>query len=322
MRAELGICQWFHFEDEPMLETAVRLMRELGIRHLRTGISWADYVRPGGRAWYDRQMAALAGFEVLLSIWHTPPSIAEGGTCASPPRRLRDYADFIDVVITDYGRCFSHLELWNEPNNRLKWDFERFDPQWRKFGEMVGTAAYWARHRGVPTVLGGMIPVDPHWLGLMRETGALPHMDAVGIHAFPGMWWEGAPNWDWHRDWHGWQRKVADIRAHAEGKPIWVTETGLATWDLSRRGEAKFDLQSRLLREAADAPAERVYWYSLVDLDPRREAIEGWHVDENEYHLGLVTCEGWRKPAFATMRELLAERRASKVPAAPGAESA
>src|SRR5690606_23459355 len=204
LRERLGICQWFHYEDVRTLETAARLLRDLGVKHLRTGVSWADYLRPGGPRWYDQMFRALAEFDVLLSVWHTPPSISEGGSCASPPSRLRDFADFIDVLISRYGSGFTHLELWNEPNNRLKWDFPTFDPEWRKFGEMVGTAAYWAQQRRVPTVLGGMIPVDPHWLGLMKRWGALPYIDVVAIHGFPGMWWDDAPNWDWYRDWHGW----------------------------------------------------------------------------------------------------------------------
>src|SRR5439155_5954330 len=32
----LGICQWFHFEDH-RLEDAVRWLKRLGVRHLRTG---------------------------------------------------------------------------------------------------------------------------------------------------------------------------------------------------------------------------------------------------------------------------------------------
>src|SRR5215207_3883724 len=103
LRDKIGVCQWFHFEDDATLNQTVELLHELNIRHLRTGISWADYYRPGGKQWYDRQMRALADFDVLLSIWHTPPSISEGNSCNSPPKRLRDYADFIDHVISDYG---------------------------------------------------------------------------------------------------------------------------------------------------------------------------------------------------------------------------
>jgi CDP-paratose 2-epimerase len=288
------------------VERAVQQLRDLGIRHLRTGISWADFHRPGGPRWYDWQMQALDEFDVLLSIWHTPPSISASGACAGPPRRLDDYADFIGQVIDEYGDHFETLELWNEPNNRLKWDFPNCDPDWRLFGDMVREAGRVAGQRGKPRVLGGMIPVDVHWLALMGEYGVLEQVDGVAVHAFPDMWWPDHPNWDWYSHWHGWEAKIRPV-AQASGLPVWVTETGLATWDLDRAEPARHDLQTRRLRWAAEAPAERVYWYSLVDLHPDREAIEGFHVDENEYHMGLSTWRGEAKPAWWAMQRLLAQ---------------
>ncbi len=295
---------------------AVEQMRALGVRHLRTGISWADFHRPGGKRWYDWQMAQLAEFDVLLSIWHTPPSIAAGGSCASPPRRLADYADFIAQVIDEHGDRFESLELWNEPNNRLKWDFPRFDPDWRLFARMVREAGRVTADRGKRSVLGGMIPVDPAWLALMKQHGVLEAVDVVAIHGFPGMWWPNHPNWEWYSHWQGWESKVRSI-AEPAGLPVWITETGLATWDLDAGSEARFQFQVERLQAAAAAPAERVYWYSLVDLHPARSAIEGFHVDENEYHLGLCTCDGAPKPAWWRMRELM-QRPAQAVAAGTG----
>ena len=311
-RDRFGVCQWFHYEGQAAVERAVELLRELGVRHLRTGVSWADFHRPGGKAWYDYQMQALSEFEVLLSVWHTPPSLAEGGVCAGPPRRLHDYADFIEQVIAEYGGSFADLELWNEPNNRYKWDFASYDPMWEKFGAMVAEAARRARRRGKRTVLGGMIPVDASWLGLMARYGALEHLDAVAIHAFPDMWWDGPICWEWASHWEGWEQKLAVLRPVAGERPIWVTETGLATWDLERARPAHEPLQAQKLEEALATSAERVYWYSLVDLAPEREAIEGFHVDENEYHMGLVTADGRKKEAWFVLQERLAGERGAR----------
>lgn len=305
LRDRLGVCQWFHYEAYADVERAITQLRALQCRRLRTGISWADFHRPRGQRWYEWQMAALAEFDVLLSVWHTPPSLAEGGTCASPPRRLDDYAAFIAQVIELYGDRFDALELWNEPNNRYKWDFVTYDPKWRKFATMVGLAARVAAAAGKQTVLGGMIPIDRHWLELIAAHGGLEHIDVVAIHGFPGMWWNDAPNWDWHTHWTGWADKIADLGGAVERRPIWITETGLSTWDLDRAEPGRFAAQVARLNELAAAPAERIYWYSLIDLDPRRPAIEGFHVDENEYHLGLVDHAGARKPAWYRMRELL-----------------
>ena len=305
MQDKLGACQWFHFADYDAVENTVAALHELGVRHLRTGVSWADFHRPGGPEWYRWQMEQLAEFEVLLSVWHTPPSLAEGAECAGPPRRLEDYGDFISQLIDEFGDQFHHLELWNEPNNRLKWGFDKYDPRWKKFGRMIRHASGIAHKQGKPTVLGGMIPVDPHWVQLMEAYGALQNIDVVAIHGFPEMWWNDQPNWDWYRAWKGWQQKIDSVSAVTD-KPVWITETGLATWDMERQRRGRHDLQGEMLQQASKAPAQRVYWYSVIDLAPHRDAIEGFHVDENEYHLGLMDHQLQRKRGFQTFRELLA----------------
>lgn len=89
--------------------------------------------------------------------------------------------------------------------------------------------------------------------------GGLDSMDKIAIHGFPAMWWPDEPCWDWYRDWKGWREKIASLRTPAADRPIWITETGLATWDLYGGSEGRLDLQSGLLSTAALAPAERVY---------------------------------------------------------------
>jgi CDP-paratose 2-epimerase len=309
LREKLGICQWFHYEAHTDVLKAIDILHDLGVKHLRTGISWADFLRPAGKAWYDWQMQTLhdAGFQILLSVWHVPPSHSEDGSCTSPPRCLRDYADFIDQVITLYGDQFDALELWNEPNNRWKWNFVTYDPAWKKFGEMVGTAAYWACIRRKVTVLGGMMPIDHHWLNLMHTYNVMPYIDVVALHGFPEMWWNDAPNWEWYQHWRGWAGQIDYITPAAAGRPIWITETGLATWDMHTEQPGRHQLQVKMLEEVVTAPVDRIYWYSAIDLAANRDAIEGFHVDENEYHLGLVTEGGEKKPAYYRFQELLRE---------------
>jgi beta-xylosidase len=95
---DLGICQWFHFEDH-RLDDAVRWLRRLGVRHLRTGLSWADSYRPGAHAWFDRQMRALDEFEVTLTFCFTPESCGLRPHHTSPPREVERFAEFcVDMV--------------------------------------------------------------------------------------------------------------------------------------------------------------------------------------------------------------------------------
>jgi hypothetical protein len=68
-----------------------------------------------------------------------------------------------------------------------------------------------------------------------------------------------------------------------------------------------------MLEQAAAAPVERLYWYTAVDLAPHRTAVEGFHVDENEYHLGLVTWTLEKKPSYYRFKELLATTDCAKL---------
>ncbi|BDG04575.1 glycoside hydrolase 5 family protein [Anaeromyxobacter oryzae] len=98
----LGICQWFHFEDH-RLDAGVKWLEELGVKHLRTGLSWADSYRPGWEAWFDRQMKALEPFEVTVTFCFTPEHRGIRPHHTSPPRQPEEYADFCARMVRRYG---------------------------------------------------------------------------------------------------------------------------------------------------------------------------------------------------------------------------
>lgn len=99
---EMGLCQWFHFED-PRLEDAVRWMHELGVTHLRTGLSWADSFRPGAGAWFDRLMAALEPFRVTVTFCFTPEQRGIAPHHTSPPQDPQEFADFCAAMVARYA---------------------------------------------------------------------------------------------------------------------------------------------------------------------------------------------------------------------------
>jgi beta-xylosidase len=99
---ELGICQWFHFEDH-RLDDAVRWLRKLGVKKLRTGLSWADSFRPGADAWFDRQMQALDEFDVTITYCFTPEHRGLQPHHTSPPCCLEEYAEFCARMTKRYA---------------------------------------------------------------------------------------------------------------------------------------------------------------------------------------------------------------------------
>jgi beta-xylosidase len=99
---ELGICQWFHFEDY-RLNDAVSWLRKLGVRSLRTGLSWADSFRPGAEEWFERQMSALAEFDVTLTFCFTPAHRGMAPHHTSPPLVKEEFAEFCGRMTRRYA---------------------------------------------------------------------------------------------------------------------------------------------------------------------------------------------------------------------------
>lgn len=97
----MGLCQWFHYEDH-RLDDAVRWMRRLGVTHLRTGLSWADSFRPNGLDWFDRQMDALAEFQVTVTFCFTPEHRGLEPHHTSPPHDVNEFADFCAWMVERY----------------------------------------------------------------------------------------------------------------------------------------------------------------------------------------------------------------------------
>ena len=282
--AVFGLTEWFRQGEHERVLAALDHLEGLEARWLRTHLSWAEYHSDGGQAWYDWLLPTLAGrLELLPCIHYTPPSLSRTGMPSGPPRRPRDLADFVDHALDRYGRHFPHIELWNEPNNLLDWDW-RADTDWSLFSEMIGAAAYWARNRGWPVVLGGPCPFDLNWLDLMGQRGVLAEVLAVGIHGFPGTWDSEAGGWG------GWAHHVAELRAllgrYNKAAEVWITEAGYSTW---RHDELE---QARRFLDALDAPAERLYWYALADLPPDTLIQEGRQFDIRHYHMGALDVRG------------------------------
>jgi beta-xylosidase len=107
---DMGLMQWFHFED-PRLDSAVEWMRDLGVRHLRTGLSWADSFRPGALDWFDRQMEALAGLDVTVTFCFTPEHLGIAPHHTSPPQNPEQFAEFCAAMIERYAPARAHPAL-------------------------------------------------------------------------------------------------------------------------------------------------------------------------------------------------------------------
>ena len=99
---EMGLMQWFHFDD-PRLDDAVAWMKRLGTKKLRTGLSWADRYRPNALDWFDRQMDALADFDTTVTFCFTPEHLGVAPHHTSAARDPQMFADFCAEMIDRYA---------------------------------------------------------------------------------------------------------------------------------------------------------------------------------------------------------------------------
>jgi len=97
----MGVCQWFHYEDE-RIDRSVELLRDLGVKRLRTGISWADYERPNSLAWFDYQMKVLQPFDLTITFCFTPEHKGLRSHHTSPPTNTLEYAEFCASMVRRY----------------------------------------------------------------------------------------------------------------------------------------------------------------------------------------------------------------------------
>ena len=105
----MGLMQWFHYQD-PRLDEAVAWMKRLGTKHVRTGLSWADSFRPDALGWFDRQMEALAGFDVTVTFCFTPEHLGLEPHHTSPAREPQAFADFCQQMIERYAPAVAARE--------------------------------------------------------------------------------------------------------------------------------------------------------------------------------------------------------------------
>src|SRR6476660_7118069 len=180
--------------------------------------------------------------------------------------------------------------LWNEPNNLSHWDF-KLDPDWKMFAEMVVAAATAIRRENpeLPLVLGGISPIDPHFIELLGSYGVLDAVDVVAVHGFPLDWNH------WPID--EWPRRLDEIRA-VTSKPLWVTEAGASSFGAE-------EVQEFGLRRTAElliGRVPRIFWYSLYDLPAawpattRHREAEGSSYYRH-FHMGLLREDGTPKLA-------------------------
>ncbi len=282
--SRVGLVRDFTPGDHASVEAALADLKVLGVRELRTRVSWAHAATPEGASWHRWLMQRLSHDVCVL------PCLVGGGRESAPPREPRAYGDFVERFLSEHGRFVEWVELWDEPRNLASYDW-RLDPAWETFTAMVAEGAKRAHAAGKRVVLGGMSPVDPPWLdGLLERLGP-DALDAVGVHGWPDTHdspWTG---------WRAWLEPVEDVLARRGSRAeVWITSAGYSTW---RHGERR---QVAEFLDAASAQVPRMYWDGLCDAGSE-EDVPDEGTDERDAFLGLKRADGSPKLLYRLWEE-------------------
>jgi beta-xylosidase len=187
--------------------------------------------------------------------------------------------------------------IWNEPNNKSHWDPD-FDPDWSVYARTVAEAGRSIEDANpeVTRVLGGISPIDPHFINNLGALGALNHVDVVAVHGFPLDW----NLWPIHE----WPQRIAEIEAVVPDHEVWVTEVGVGSFGAEEVQVYGLDRTAELLLDRVP----RVFWYSLFDL-PREWGATTRHREAEgssyyrHFYMGLIREDGTPKLALDHFRK-------------------
>jgi CDP-paratose 2-epimerase len=103
----IGLVEWFRPGEYDRVERVLADCRVLGVKTLRSSVSWADWHTRTGQAWYSWLLPRLAAeIDLLPCFLYTPPSLGVEPKTAAPPRHPQAKADLLYQKMKLLGAYF------------------------------------------------------------------------------------------------------------------------------------------------------------------------------------------------------------------------
>lgn len=304
------------------LNDRLAAMQNLGITWVRFDIEWGivQYSSPTSSNWtsYDTLVNALVAHHMRgLGIIVFTPQWARTATCSNgvecPPADPTTFATFAAEVAARYkADGFHYWEIWNEPNNFNFWAPKTDCNAYTALLKVTYPAIKAADPNAV-VVTGGFAPESTDnvntsptdFLSCVYNDGGKNYFDAVGDHpyTFPAL-----PSASAAGAWGQMSETTPSLRSImiANGdasKKIWITEYGTPTdgpdpnWYVSEAVQAQMVTNAFQLYKTYPW-AGPFFWYTLRD--------SGNTTSSNENFFGLTRYDGSVKPAYTTLKNIIA----------------
>jgi polysaccharide biosynthesis protein PslG len=268
-----------------------------GLAWIRVDFNWVT-MEPA-RGVYDWSLTDIVvteawarGLNIYATLAYSPPWANGGQAPNTPPLNSDDWYNFVYETVSRYREQVQHWGMWNEPNFKEFWSGSL--TQYLQMILEVGARAVRDAQGGL--VLGPELGMGDDWWGwfsqiLAQKSGDL---DIVTIHSYEDSGHDvlgrvGGPVPPWERP------TVRDVMraTGTTGKPLWLTETGWNTAEVSEDQQASS--VDQVLEGFQSAGIAKVFVYQLVD-DPYPE----WY--------GILRQDLSPKPAYGVYQRRIASQ--------------
>lgn len=254
---------------------------ELGVRHVRDA-SYRDGTRLTDVVPHMRQLASLGIRGNLLS--GDPLGRYASGT-------IDQHLAWVRKNVAGFVESLEGPNEYDDPAN---------DPNWER--TLRTYQCEWARKIRSDSTLAGKAVIGPSSGGVGFDTlGDLTGcLDAGNLHPYPGAWEPSTSNAG------DLPTHIARARKVSGSKPVWVTESGYHNATNCSCGHAPVSETAsgiyvpRMFMEYFRRGIPRTYGYELIDEQP--DPLRA----QPQRNFGLLRNDGTRKPAFTSVRNLLA----------------
>jgi len=289
---EFGINSHLTWYDTAQATLDTERARTGGLESVRFDVQW-DRLEPNAKGGWntpyltqvDEALSAVTsrGLRPLLVVIGTPAWARGGaGTRVTPPTKVEDYADTLAFLAQRYAsKSGLAIEVWNEPNQVSFWNTPS-GPDPLVYARML-KAAY-ARIKAVApavTVVGGSIAYnDPFYLQSLYAFGGIAgSYDAISLHPYAGANAPDATSDSYRSFKLAIEETIKTMGQYgASDKPIWITEMGWSTNNVSE------SLRTTYLRRAVEMARA---WPQVAQFQ-----VYNQNQTDDRPDMGMFTTEG------------------------------